>query len=84
MSGPIHVMPVNDLRAVLLDLIIRGRERNDAEMVHLAVSMTEYLKDAERFQFLMNNSNPQKDLCGLLVEGRAEDFRKRVDELRGA
>lgn len=62
MSGPIPVMPVFDLRAVLLELLIKGRERKDAQMVHLAVSMTEYLKDAERWRFFMENGPVLNDV----------------------
>ncbi len=48
-------MPILDLRAVLLELLISSRDKPDErsrELQLLAISMTEYLKDAERWQYV--------------------------------
>lgn len=81
MSGPLHMMPLADVQALVglhLDHV-----RNDPRQLHPWLSIAEYLKDAERWQYVMNNCF-HDDLRGILVSGPPEEFKKTVDRLRGA
>lgn len=70
------VIPLQDLRLTLLGLLQQSRESSDAQLVHLSVSMLEYLRDAERWHHVAENTVQWNNF-----EPRtAADFRKWVDQ----
>lgn len=76
MSGPIHPTPIGDLRLTILELLLEGKRKGDTELTHLAVSVLEYLKDAERWQHVAantvqwNNYEPRNEV----------DFKNWIDK----
>ncbi len=55
MAGPIARVPISEVQAYLGDSIKRFQEIGvSGQMLQLALSMAEYLKDAERWQVVKN------------------------------
>lgn len=60
MAGPIARLPIADVQAYLGDSIKRLQEIGaGGQMLQLALSMNEYLKDAERWHYAEGHSLPE-------------------------
>ena len=77
MSGKLAVMPVNDVRAVLLQMLIEEKVRKDPFMLQLAISLTEYMKDVERWHHVRDNQG------GIPEFDSAQAVTDYVDQARG-
>lgn len=72
MSGPIPVMPLDTLREKVGQLIEEAKTRNLPMSTLTLLSIGEYLKDAERWNYVMTHEIPP----GM----SSNDTRKWVDE----
>ncbi len=72
MSGPIPVMPLDTLRAKVGELIQEAQQRSLPMSTLTLLSIGEYLKDAERWNYVMTHEIP----LGM----SANDTRKWVDD----
>lgn len=79
MSGFIPVMPVEDLRSHILFAMIAARDKGDTALTHLLVSMSEYLKDAQRWRYFMQNGPVLDDLSSMTPD----DLLRWVDAKLG-
>ena len=81
MAGPIARLPIADVQAYLGDSIKKLQEIGaTGRMLQLALSMAEYLKDAERWHYAEGHSLPEqlsgKELCSFVD---AEIESNRID-----
>jgi hypothetical protein len=79
MSGPIPVMPIDTVQAQLGELIGVAKSNKLPMSTHFLLSVSEYLKDAQRWHWMINNS------CGyhLNFDASPEELQRAVDEQMG-
>lgn len=58
MSGPIFILPLDQLRKIVGDTIEACKTQGSIHMLHAAVSISEYLKDAERWAHVRDYEIP--------------------------
>jgi hypothetical protein len=78
MSGPIPLMPILDIKLAFVEQLQGAQSRKDASMMLLCVSILEYMKDAQRWQYVQNHYVEVLDAD--MGEMMPDNFRKWVDE----
>lgn len=58
MSGPIFVLPLDQLRKIVGDTIKTCQTQGSIPLLHAAMSINEYLKDAERWTYVRDYEIP--------------------------
>lgn len=85
MSNQIPVMPMDTLKAKVGELIEEAKKRSLPMSLHTLLSISEYLKDAERWQFYVRNGPILGDVDMMTpaeltkyVDQEIENERKRL------
>lgn len=76
-KNPIPVLSMDDVRANVLVALIAARDKPSPETVQLLVSISEYLKDAERWHWVRDNQG------GIPEFATPQEVIEHVDVCRG-
>lgn len=72
MKNPVERIPILDLKMTFVEMLQAAKDQRNSEMGLLAVSVIEYLKDAQRWAYAEQNQLP--------VNLSGKQLRDAIDE----